>query len=149
VTSTDPEDLAREAYEAYREAHPTSLSPWEDISEQEQAAWKAAVSAIAGRRRVTRAEAAPTPLLRIKTPDRSRTFNAEFTAGREGTLVIDDEFASSHHARFQVSLGRWYIEDLGSTNGTWLNGRRIQTTQWLKKGDKIQIGRTVITVELA
>jgi hypothetical protein len=48
VTSADPDHLARDAYEAYRAAHPTPLPPWEDVSEQEQAAWKATVSAIAG-----------------------------------------------------------------------------------------------------
>ena len=107
------------------------------------------MSAIAGRRSVTRVEAAPAPSLLIKTGDRSRTFDAEFTVGREGNLTIDDEFASSHHARFQVAHGLWYVEDLGSTNGTWLNGRRIQAAQWLKKGDKIRIGHTVMTVEPA
>ena len=38
------------------------------------------------------------------------------------------------------------MEDLNSTNGTWLNGRRIFNAQRLKKGDKVKIGRTVIVV---
>jgi pSer/pThr/pTyr-binding forkhead associated (FHA) protein len=147
VTSADPEHLAREAYEAFCAAHPTPMPPWGDIGAQEQTAWRAAVSAVAGQRTVTRAMAVPARSLVVKTADRSRTFDAEFTVGREGSLVIDDEFASSYHARFQVARGRWYVEDLGSTNGTWLNGRRIQAAQWLKKGDKIRIGHTVITVE--
>ena len=149
MTSADPEHLARNAYEAYRAAHPTSLPPWEDIGEQERAAWRAAVPSLAGRRTVTQVERAPSPSLLIKAGGRSRTFAAEFTAGREGDLVIDDGFASSYHARFQVARGRWYVEDLGSTNGTWLNGRRIRAAQWLKRGDKIQIGHTVMTVESA
>jgi pSer/pThr/pTyr-binding forkhead associated (FHA) protein len=149
VTSADPEHRARDAYEAYCAVHPAPLPPWEDIGVQDQAAWRAAVSAIAGQRTITRAMAVPARSLLIKTADRSRTFDAEFTVGREGGLVIDDEFASGHHARFQVARGRWYVEDLGSTNGTWLNGRRIQAAQWLKKGDKIQVGHTVMTVEPA
>ena len=147
VASADPGDLARNAYEAYRAAHPTPLPPWDGISEQEQAAWRAAAFAIAGRRKGTRVEAMPNPSLIIRTGDHSRTFDANFTVGREGNLTIDDDFASSFHARFQVAHGRWYVEDLGSTNGTWLNGRRIQTAQWVKKGDKVRIGRTVMTVE--
>jgi pSer/pThr/pTyr-binding forkhead associated (FHA) protein len=147
VASADPGDLARNAYEAYRAAHLTPLPPWDDIGDQEQAAWRAAASAIAGRRKGTRVEAMPNPSLVIRTGDGSRSFDANFTVGREGTLAIDDEFASSFHARFQVAHGRWYVEDLGSTNGTWLNGRRILTAQWVKKGDKVRIGRTVMTVE--
>ena len=147
MTSADPEHLAREAYEAYCAARPTPLPPWEDIGAQERAAWNAAASAIAGKQKGTRAMAVPARALLIKIADRSHTFDAEFTVGREGSLIVDDEFASGCHARFQVSRGRWYVEDLGSTNGTWLNGRRIQATQWLKKGDKIRIGHTVMTVE--
>jgi pSer/pThr/pTyr-binding forkhead associated (FHA) protein len=149
VTSADPEHLAREAYEAYCAARPTPLPPWEEIGAQEQAAWRAAASSIAGQRKVTRSMAPPPRSLRIKTADRSRTFDAEFTVGREGSFVIDDEFASGRHARFRVAHGLWYVEDLGSTNGTWLNGRRIQAAQWLNKGDKIRIGHTVMTVEPA
>jgi len=40
----------------------------------------------------------------------------------------------------------WYVDDLGSTNGTVLNGRRIRGSQLLRKRDKIRIGHTVITV---
>ena len=149
VISAHPDQLARDAYEGYRGAYPTPLPPWEDIDEQEQAAWKAAVSVIAGQRKATRAEAAPPPSLLIRAADFSRSFSAEFTAGPEGNLVIDDDFASGQHARFRVARSRWYIEDLGSTNGTWLNGRRIQAAQWLRKGDKIRIGRTVMSVESA
>jgi hypothetical protein len=149
VASADPGDLARSAYEAYRAAHPTPLPPWADIAEHDQAAWQAAATAIAGRRKGTRVEAIRNPPLLIRTGDHSQPFDANFTVGREGKLAINDEFASSFHARFQVAHGRWYIEDLGSTNGTWLNGRRIQTAQWVKKGDKVRIGHTVMTVEQA
>ena len=149
MASADPGDLARSAYEAYRAAHPTPLPPWDGITEQDHAAWRAAASAIAGRRKGTRVEAIRNPALLIRTGDHSRTFDVNFTVGREGNLAINDEFASSFHARFQVAHGRWYVEDLGSTNGTWLNGRRIQTAQWVKKGDKVRIGHTVMTVEPA
>ena len=45
---------------------------------------------------------------------------------------ISDEFASGKHARFWVTRCRWYVEEVGSTNGTWLNGRRIHAAQLLK-----------------
>lgn len=91
-------------------------------------------------------EAPPTRSLLIQVGDQRHSFHGEFTAGREGTLVISDDFASGHHARFTTAHGRWYVEDLGSTNGTRLNGRRIRAAQWLKKGDKIWIGHTVMIV---
>ncbi len=74
------------------------------------------------------------------------TFGADFTVGREGSLAIDDDFASGQHARFQTVRGLWYLEDLGSTNGTLLNGRHVLSVQLLKKRDKIQTGNTVMTV---
>jgi pSer/pThr/pTyr-binding forkhead associated (FHA) protein len=146
VTSTGPERLARTAYEAHRAAHPTSLPPWEDTTEDDRQAWGAAVSAVAGQTGMTLVEAAPTQSLLIQAGAQRHAFQADFTAGRLGTLVISDEFASSHHARFTIAHRLWYVEDLGSTNGTWLNGRRIHAPQRLKKGDKIKIGHTVVTV---
>jgi pSer/pThr/pTyr-binding forkhead associated (FHA) protein len=146
VTSDPLERLAQAAYEAHRGAHPGSLPAWEDTTEQEQQAWRAAVSAIAGQTDKTVSEAAPTRSLLIQVGEKRHTFYTEFTAGRQGVLVISDEFASNHHARFITAHGLWYLEDLGSTNGTWLNGRRIHAAQRLKRGDKILIGHTAMTV---
>jgi pSer/pThr/pTyr-binding forkhead associated (FHA) protein len=146
VTSNRLERLAQAAYEAHRGAHPESLPAWEDTTEQEQQAWRAAVSAVAGQSGKTVAEAALTKSLLIQVGDQRHNFRTEFTAGRQGTLIISDEFASNHHARFTTAHGFWYVEDLGSTNGTWLNGLRIHAAQRLKKGDKIWIGHTAMTV---
>jgi len=148
VTSIGLENLARTAYEAHRGVHPGSLPPWEDTTEQEQQAWKAAVSAVAGQTGVTLAdvEAVPTQSLLVQAGDQRHAFHSDFIAGRQGMLAPGDEFASNHHARFLIAHGLWYVKDLGSTNGTWLNGRRIHAPQRLKKGDKIKIGHTVVTV---
>jgi pSer/pThr/pTyr-binding forkhead associated (FHA) protein len=148
VTSIGIENLARTAYEAHRGAISDSLPAWEDAPEAEQQAWRAAVSAVAGQTGVTLTDAAPIPtqVIQIQAGDQSHTFHADFTAGRRGALTVDDEFASNQHVRFQIAHGSWYIKDLGSTNGTWLNGRRIHAAQRLKKGDKIKIGHTVVIV---
>jgi pSer/pThr/pTyr-binding forkhead associated (FHA) protein len=148
VTSIGLEHLARTAYEAHRGVQPGSLPTWEDATEQEQQAWKAAVSAVAGQTGVTLAdvEAVPTQSLLIQAGDQRHTFHTEFIAGRQGALAVADEFASNQHARFQMAHGLWYVKDLGSTNGTWLNGRRIHAPQRLKKGDKVKIGHTVVIV---
>ncbi len=146
VASIDLDRLVRTAYDAYRSAHPGSLPPWEDASAQEQKAWRAAISAVTGTGDATVAEGGPAQSIVIQAGDETRVFHTEFTAGRQGTLVIGDEHASGHHALFQPAHGFWYVEDLDSTNGTWLNGRRFHAAQRLKKGDKVKIGHTVITV---
>ncbi len=148
MTSTGLENLARTAYEAHRGAHPDSRPPWEEITDPEQQAWRAAVSAVAGQTGITLTDAAPVPTqsIQIQAGDQSHTFHADFTAGRRGALTVSDEFASNQHARFQIAHGLWYVKDLGSTNGTWLNGRRIHAAQRVKKGDKIKIGHTVVIV---
>ena len=144
--STLIERLAQTAYEAHRAALPASGPPWEDITKQEQEAWKAAASAVAGKTGGTIPEASGGKSLVIQLGDQRHTFGADFTVGREGGLAIDDDFASGEHARFQTVRGLWYVQDLGSTNGTLLNGRRILSAQLLKKRDKIKIGHTVMTV---
>jgi hypothetical protein len=140
------ERRARTAYEAHRAAHPASLPPWEDMTEQEQHAWRVAVSAAAAQGGGTLTDAPNVRPLVIQIGGQRRTFRTHFTAGREGNLALDDGFTSSHHARFQAAHGQWYLEDLDSTNGTFLNGRRIHLPQLLKKRDKIRIGHTDIIV---
>jgi pSer/pThr/pTyr-binding forkhead associated (FHA) protein len=78
-----------------------------------------------------------------------RTFdvNGELTIGRAagcGISIPDDTFVSNMHARVFERDGDVYIEDLGSTNGTHLNGALVSVTTKLRKGDRIQTGETVL-----
>jgi pSer/pThr/pTyr-binding forkhead associated (FHA) protein len=146
VTSSPLDRLARTAYEAHRGVSPESLPAWEDATEQQQQAWRVAISAVTAQTGKTISEAPHTRSLVIQTGEERQSFDTDFTVGRQGKLVITDGFASGQHARFRLIRGLWYIEDLGSTNGTSLNGLRIHATQLLKKGDKIKIGHTVMVV---
>ncbi|MFJ1795632.1 FHA domain-containing protein FhaB/FipA [Kitasatospora griseola] len=69
------------------------------------------------------------------------------TLGRahDSTIVLDDDYASSRHARiYPDQAGQWTVEDLGSTNGTYLDRQRLTTPTPLQIGVPIRIGRTVI-----
>ena len=59
-------------------------------------------------------------------------------------IRLPDTYASSFHARIYNRDGSWYIEDLGSTNGTYLNQRRITAPAELRAGDKVKIGKTTL-----
>ena len=147
MASTDIDQLAKTAYEAHRTAHPGSLPSWEDVPAPEKQAWRAAVSAVTNQGEATLADTGGrVKSLALQVGDQARVFHTEFTAGRQGSLVINDDHASSHHALFQPAHGYWFVEDLGSTNGTWLNNRRIFSAQRLKRGDKVKIGRTLIVI---
>lgn len=95
--------------------------------------------------------AAKPPPLRLKMvePDTSQSFplGEEVTIGRApgcSVPLTDDTFASQLHARIYVREGQPYVEDLGSTNGTYLNQQRLTGTAALRRGDRLQIGQTVL-----
>ena len=62
----------------------------------------------------------------------------------ESTLVLDDDFASGRHARLSLRHGVWMVEDLGSTNGTFLGRSRVQDPVPIAPGAQVRIGRTVL-----
>jgi len=62
----------------------------------------------------------------------------------DSTLVLTDDFASSRHARLTNRSGQWYVEDLGSTNGTYLDQQRVQGPLLVGSGQPIRIGQTVL-----
>jgi len=65
--------------------------------------------------------------------------------GEDNNLSIgDDEFASTHHACVFLNDGLTTVEDLSSTNGTFLNNERITDQVLLRIGDRLQIGRVII-----
>jgi pSer/pThr/pTyr-binding forkhead associated (FHA) protein len=65
---------------------------------------------------------------------------------RDCSVVVADDAASRHHARLILRDGCWYVEDLHSMNGTYLNGRRVVSAPVLL-GDHVQIGRAVFRLE--
>jgi hypothetical protein len=66
--------------------------------------------------------------------------------GPDNVLVLQDTRASRHHARIYGRQGALLLSDLGSTNGCWVNDRRIQEIA-LGEGDRIRIGDTILVVE--
>lgn len=62
----------------------------------------------------------------------------------ECTLVLDDDYASNRHARVFERAGEWMVEDLGSTNGTLVSGKRIEGAVPFRPGAQVRIGRTEI-----
>ncbi|MBL1066091.1 FHA domain-containing protein [Streptomyces sp. 7-21] len=69
------------------------------------------------------------------------------TLGRahDSTIVLDDDYASGRHARIYPDRdGQWIVEDLGSTNGTYLGRNRLTTPTPIPLGTPIRIGKTVI-----
>lgn len=69
---------------------------------------------------------------------------AQITIGRaeDSTLVITDDYASARHARLVPRDGQWYVEDLGSTNGTYLDRAKVTGPTPVPLGVPIRIGRT-------
>jgi len=61
----------------------------------------------------------------------------------ECTLVLDDDFASGRHARIFRRDARWFVEDLGSTNGTFLGSTRLTQPTPVEVGSTVRIGKTI------
>ena len=62
----------------------------------------------------------------------------------DSTLVLDDDYASTRHARISETNGVWYLEDLGSTNGTYVGQSKVENPIVIESGVPIRIGRTVL-----
>ena len=62
----------------------------------------------------------------------------------DSTLVLDDDFASTRHARIAQQGDEWYVEDLGSTNGTYLDQAKVAGPTRVPPGVPVRIGKTVI-----
>jgi pSer/pThr/pTyr-binding forkhead associated (FHA) protein len=94
------------------------------------------------------------PQLVVVTADRNigarYGLTEHITIGRAAgsNIVIDDTYASQLHARVFRSEGGFQIEDLGSTNGTYVNGRKISYPIELREGDRIKIGKMVFEFSL-
>ena len=92
--------------------------------------------------------------LTIQTEDQSpetiKLESREYILGRGGDLPnpIRDLDVSRHHAKLSAQRDGWWLEDLDSANGTWLNGDILEGPQRLRTGDEIKVGQTRIRFEL-
>ncbi|HWG27261.1 FHA domain-containing protein FhaB/FipA [Actinospica sp.] len=74
----------------------------------------------------------------------------QITLGRahDSTIVLDDDFASSRHARiYPDATGQWVVEDLGSTNGTYLDRTKINGPTPIPLGVPVRIGKTALELK--
>jgi hypothetical protein len=109
--------------------------------------------------------AAPAPPRRERRPERgtlrlriiepagrrgeTHAIDRELTVGRGAGCAIvlgEDTYVSQLHARLFQQNGEGYIEDLGSTNGTYVNGKLISGATRLRRGDQVQVGQTVAEI---
>ena len=62
----------------------------------------------------------------------------------DSTIVLEDDYASTRHARISLQDGMWVVEDLGSTNGTYLGQRKVDGPMPMEVGVPLRIGQTVL-----
>ena len=93
------------------------------------------------------------PRLVVVEPDdqRGRAFELaqEMTVGRAAgcQIVLDDTYVSQLHTRLFQRDGQLMVDDLGSTNGTYLNNRKVSGPMMMNRGDKLRIGKTVMELQ--
>ncbi|MFN8039680.1 MAG: FHA domain-containing protein [Acidimicrobiales bacterium] len=96
--------------------------------------------------------AAPAPqLVVLEPPDqrgRSYPLGDELSVGRAAgcQVTIDDTYVSQIHARVFARDGQFLVEDLGSTNGTYLNRKKVSGPMVMQPGDQLQVGNTVMVL---
>ncbi|MCW2758186.1 MAG: Forkhead-associated protein [Nocardioidaceae bacterium] len=64
--------------------------------------------------------------------------------GTDAAIRLDDDYVSTRHARIASNQDQWYVEDLGSTNGTYVGSTRITTPTTLTLGSQVRIGKTIL-----
>ncbi len=64
--------------------------------------------------------------------------------GNDAAIRLDDDYVSTRHARIATSGDQWFVEDLGSTNGTYLGTQRITQPTTIMLGSQVRIGKTIL-----
>lgn len=63
------------------------------------------------------------------------------------TLVLDDDYSSSRHARVYPEGAQWFVEDLGSTNGTYVDRQRVDGPTAVRTGSQIRVGQSTLELQ--
>jgi hypothetical protein len=95
---------------------------------------------------------APTTVV-VKTEDGRKLSSHKLTSplqiGRAEACHVrpDDTYVSQFHARMYTRNGAWFVEDLGSTNGTYLNRQRLTSPAEVQAGDQVRVGKTILEMK--
>ncbi|ANH37741.1 FHA domain-containing protein FhaB [Nocardioides dokdonensis FR1436] len=92
---------------------------------------------------------APTHLLVVEggnAGERAELVDAPLLIGRgsDAAIRLDDDYVSTRHARVAASGDQWFVEDLGSTNGTYIGTVRINQPTTITMGTQVRIGKTIL-----
>ena len=101
--------------------------------------------------RARRPRGTPSELVTVEPSDKAGQRYAlgdELTVGRAAgcQIAVEDTYVSQLHARVFTRDGQLFVEDLGSTNGTYLNRAKVAGPMVMQKGDRLQVGNTVLEV---
>ena len=67
--------------------------------------------------------------------------------GTDAAIRLDDDYVSTRHARIGSSGGTFYVEDLGSTNGTYIGSQRITQATAIQLGSRVRVGKTTLELK--
>ena len=99
--------------------------------------------------RPKRPRGAPTQVAIVDGANEGETVSARRRAdpdrpGPDAAIRLDDDYVSTRHARIASSGDQWFVEDLGSTNGTYLGSHRLTQPTTLQLGSEVRIGKTTL-----
>ena len=111
---------------------------WRDLRAQSQSITARQIPVLL----LTRLSDPPEPPFEFKTP--------EVVVGRDPgcELPLANETVSSHHARLSFHHNQWWLEDMQSTNGTFLNDERVSTPVVIITGDELRLGQEVLQIAI-
>lgn len=116
---------------------------------KKKAAAPTTASHTGGSQQVPQAPRRPSQLVIVEGPGEGSVAhlgNEPVLLGRaeDCTLTLQDDYSSGHHARLFPQGSRWFLEDLGSTNGTYVNGQKLTRATLVEPGTPFTVGRTVM-----
>jgi pSer/pThr/pTyr-binding forkhead associated (FHA) protein len=102
-----------------------------------------------GRKPARRPRGAPTHVAVVDGPDAGATASLDdgpvlIGRGTDAAIRLDDDYVSTRHARIASSGDQWFVEDLGSTNGTYIGAHRLTAPTTLQLGSKVRVGKTTL-----
>lgn len=100
-------------------------------------------------KRKKRARGAPTKLLIVDGPNAGQSVPLGddpilLGRGTDAAIRLDDDYVSTRHARFATNGDQWFVEDLGSTNGTYIGSQRVTSAVPVAIGTSVRLGKTIV-----